>query len=442
MPIRIQGSGLFLLAACCLAATGTAGHAASPVVKLPRLALCHFTPDQDSALPLPALARFSPAPLLRFLHGPAAAATADKDDDDADDDDDEDADEADDADPPVRNLIAFTPARRPGGPCTRLSGEFAASSTVSGRRARTEPDRLAGETRATLGLSLLEETEWGRFRAVMELEWRDSAGAASALWMSLGPATLGLKASGFDFWSGDEFGFRATAPSASTPLVSLMLATGETGRLLLGLEDNQARRMVASGYSRRNLPDVVLRWQEEGGGLTLHAAGAFRWLDLVGHAGRPGYAVIAGLRRDLPGLGTESYALGQFSYADAAPGYLGIAQPGGLLRFTLPRSGPAFLLETMRGWTGALAYSHGWSERWRSNAFVTYADLSLPEGPARGRIRTGRAAANLVWTPLSGLDITWELAASRIYRFDTLFSQSGYPRQPVLTAQMALARRF
>ncbi|MCZ8262216.1 MAG: porin [Beijerinckiaceae bacterium] len=463
--LRVRSGAMPAIGAIVLTLTGVGADpavaqtrqppGARPAV-VPSLAQCRFTPDADAALPLPVFAGLDPSRLLPMpaTMGEAGKAKADEDEDE-DEDGDESEDDTEDSDPPVRGFLALTPrAGGLSGPCYKITGSFAYSSAhtdgtgPTGRFSATQRDKVQKESKATLGLQMLEDTEFGRFRAAFEVEWSASSGttgsALGTAWMSLGAFTWGLKGSSFDFWSGDEFGFRATAPSASTPLASVALRTGPASTLLVSLEDQQARQMGSTGYSGKSLPDLVMRWRYESEGLTVHAAGALHELNLAlaTPIRRLGYAAILGIRRDVPFFAHGDYWTIQAAYADTAPGYLGIAQPGGLLRFTLPRGGPVFLMETMRGWTAAAAYSHGWSPTWRSNAFATMADLRIPEGPGRGRIQVGRAALNVVWTPLEGLDLTWELAASKIYRLDTIFGLINYPSHPSVTAQWAISRRF
>jgi hypothetical protein len=282
----------------------------------------------------------------------------------------------------------------------------------------------------------------------LEFDWSNSAGtssgSANTIWMSLGPVTLGVKGSHFDFWAGDEFGFRATAPSASTFLTSLALRTSEKSTLILSAEDPTARRLVNNGYGGVSFPDGIARWQYESDSTTLHLGGALRQLrfESPDRRSRYGYAVMFGVQRQIASIGTDDYFIAQAAYADTAPGYLGIAQPGGLLNFTFSRNAPVALLETMRGWTAALAYSHGWSERWRSNAFATFVDLRITEGSGSGKAQVGRAAANLVWTPITGLDLTWELGAGRIYRLDGFVGSGLLPTSTSYSGQFSVSRKF
>ncbi|MCZ8375798.1 MAG: porin [Beijerinckiaceae bacterium] len=369
-------------------------------------------------------------------------------------DDEDEVDDDEEADPPVRNFVALRASSLQSGPCYRLSAGMASSVTLSDGTAssgRFKPDgrqSSQSEIRATIGLQSLEETEIGRVRTAFELELNrvngETTASVSSIWASAGPLTFGLKGSNFDYWAGDEFGFKATAPSASTVLASLAFRLSESGTLTASAEAQDARWLSDSGYSKNPLPDLITRWRYEVEGTTLHLGMAFRALSLVQPTSirRFGFAGTAAIQRDVTGFGVNDYWLAQVTYADTAPGYLGIAQPGGLLRFTLPRNLPVLLLETMKGWTAAIAYSHGWSETWRFNAFATFADLKVPEIPQRRSIQVGRAAANLVWTPVKGLDLTWELGAGRVYSIDKLFGPANYPKGPSYTAQFAISRKY
>lgn len=453
---RLPAAGIFALGAILAAmddasAQSLKARAANP----PLLAVCHFSDDPDAYLRVRVFERLD----LRALTASAAKsaqknddANTDDDDEDDDEDDEEEAEEeAEDSDPPVRNFIAAQ--AQPGmqrGPCYKISGLATYSVTLkdaSGTPTRPS-DRLLKEARATLGLQMIEDLPIGRFRAALELDWSSAAGtssgSANSIWMSLGPVTLGLKGSHFDFWAGDEFGFRATAPSASTFLSSLALRTSEKSTLILSAEDPITRRLANTGYAGEALPDGIARWQYENDATTVHLGGALRQLrfESPNRMTRYGYAVIVGVQQQIASFGRGDYVTAQLAYADTAPGYLGIAQAGGLLNFTLPRNSSVVLLETMRGWTAALAYSHGFSDRWRSNAFATYVDLQITEGVARGKVQVGRAAINVVWTPFTGFDLTWELAASQIYRVDTFVGLANVSKHPSFSGQFAVSRKF
>jgi hypothetical protein len=423
--------------------------------RAPLLAACHFAEDSDAFLRVPIFDGIDPhqrqasaakAPKEK------AGADADADEEDEDEDeDDEDGEESEDSDPPVRNFIAIRAG--PGlqrGPCYKISGSAAYSITLldGASSINRTSDRLRKEARATLGLHMIEDLPIARFRAALELEWSSAAGtnsgSVSGAWMSLGPVTLGVKGSHFDFWAGDEFGFKATAPSVSTFLTSLALRTSEKSTLTLSAEDPITRRLVNGGYGGVVLPDSIARWQYESDSTTLHFGGALRQLRFQSpdRRTRYGYAVLFGVQQQVASIGTDDYLTAQAAYADTAPGYLGIAQPGGLLNFTLPRNAPVAVLETMRGWTAALAYSHGWSERWRSNAFATFLDLRVTEGIGNGKVQVGRAAVNVVWTPIKGLDLTWELGAGRVYRLDSFVGLATLPSRTSYSGQFSVSRNF
>ncbi len=454
-------ASLWSVVGCLALSTGLAasGDASAQALKakpanVPLLAVCHFAEDTDAYVRAPILDGFHLRQLTTNSASSAKKSDASNEDKDDDEEDDEDT-EPEDSDPPVRNFIATQ--ARPGlqrGPCFKVSGTATYSVTLNdgtstaARLNGRQNDRLLKEGRSTIGLQMIEDLPIGRFRAGLEFDWSSSAGSdsvsASSLWMSLGPVTLGLKGSYFDFWSGDEFGFRATAPSASTPLISLGLRTSKNSTLILSAEDPVQRRLADTGYGGVALPDAIARWKYEDDSTTLHLGGALHQLRFASpdRTTRYGHAAVFGIQQQISSIGTDDYVTAQLAYANTAPGYLGIAQPGGLARFTLPRNAPVFIMETVRGWTSALSYSHGWSDTWRSNAFATYVDLKITEGPGRGKVQVGRSAINLVWTPVTGLDLTWELGASQIYKVDTFLGLANFPKRPSYTSQFAISRKF
>jgi hypothetical protein len=418
---------------------------------------CRFDPDTDRHI---GLSRFSAAAVqLKPVASAKQGAENPDEDQEDDEEDDEEEDEAEDADEedddeerPIMRFASPTPS--PAMPCYRINGSVGLTFTATGLSAGpgTRLDRISGrtqfESKATVGLHTLSDSELGRVRAALVYEatgtGETSTAALSEAWISVGPFTFGQVGSRFDFWSGDEFGFRVTAPSSNPWLAAVSIATGETSALTVSIEDPTKRRLGLPGLAGLDYPDVVARWRLETETLQVHLGAAMRHLRFssVDVKTEVGFAAIAGVQLSLPSAGVDDYVLLQGVYADKAPGYLGIAQASGLTGLTLPSELLAEPSETARGWTGAIAYSHGWSERLRSNVFATYLDLTLPRSTGAPRIQVMRTAGNLVWTPVRGLDITFEAGVSRTITDATGLNLVRLFEGTRLTAQMAIARSF
>lgn len=444
------------VAACAAAAIAwiSAADAQERLLKAkppsPAMERCGVQPDSDRHMGLSRFVAARPVPTA----SPSSAAAEDDDDDSEDDDEEEDEgeDEDEEEERPVTRFMGPSPS--PATPCFRIDGSVGTSFTATGLSAGlgTSLDRISTrsqfESKATIGLQTLSDSDIGRVRAAMVYEWtgtgESSTAALAEAWIAIGPLTFGQIGSRFDFWSGDEFGFRVTAPSSNPWLAAVSIATGQTSALTLSVEDPTKRRLGLPGVAGLDYPDVIARWRLETESVALHLGGAVRHLRFssVDVKSELGFAVIGGVQISIPSAGVEDYVVVQGVYADKAPGFLGIAQATGLTGLTLPSSLLAEPAETARGWTAALAYSHGFSETLRGNLFATYLDLTLPRVNRSPDIRTFRAAGNIVWTPVPGLDITFEAGASR-----TVTDASGF--NPVrllggtrLTAQLAIARSF
>lgn len=251
----------------------------------------------------------------------------------------------------------------------------------------------------------------------------------------VGPFTFGLSDSRFNFWTGDEFAFSARLPSRSSGLLAWERDLTESWSLALALEDPGLSTSSSLPVSRSLVPDGVARLVYSSGPWTMHLAGVLR--DVAGPPARLGRAGIAGATYEATILGRPGNVTAQIAGGvDAAP-YIGsqldTAAAGQILRSGDPNRGFSTVIAARREWTDQLA----------SNVYVSRYQISVPlVGKARGTLRVDRMAANLVWTPVTGLKagIETSYADSRAAITDRVVPAVLFGRS--LSTQLFIERTF
>ncbi len=224
---------------------------------------------------------------------------------------------------------------------------------------------------------------------------------------------IGMQASRFDAWAGDEFTFRSLAPSQSPGQVSGVVWRGAQSIALISVEDPAFRRITVSGYAGLRWPDLVGRFGGKWGDATLTLSAATHETPLSTGDTIRGHAGLASLKYDLPALGDGSYVLAQTTYSARALGYLGINTTSNLLGVSLPGFLSAETAERGAGFSAALVGVWAPSERWQFAAYATAARLTLP-GALGGSVSIVRSAMNAKWSPVKNLDFVVEAGYARL----------------------------
>ncbi len=267
--------------------------------------------------------------------------------------------------------------------------------------------------------------------------------------VQFGPITAGKAQSFFDFYAAD-LGFSSLRTSDRT--VNLLAYTASFGggfTATLSFEDgntsgfnqvlNAAGAAGGRTYQGSVMPDIVasLRVDQGWGSAQLSGAISDRSTNRVAvgpvldSGDEFGYAISGGVKFNLPMLAAGDQLWLQATYADGAIGYLGYGNAVGYGRalatigdFTVnPITGIG--TKSTTGFTLAAAFRHYWTPQIRSDFIASYSELKL--GSVAGPVVAGVATtlkgidpkelilgANLVWSPVSGLDIGVEVLYSRV----------------------------
>lgn len=284
---------------------------------------------------------------------------------------------------------------------------------------------------------------------------RGAAGTGSLLdlaFVQFGPITAGRAQSFFDFYASDYnfasvrtadsrvnlLAYTATFGSGFSATVSLEDRTsGTVGRELPGViflpgVDGTAAAVVQG----QDFPDLVasLRVDQGWGSAQLSGAvGQRKYATAAALGAVDGdevvWAIQGGVKINLPMLAAGDALFLQAAYADGALGYLGWSNNsfglGRLGRLTLadasinPITGS---VDNSTGWSIVAALRHFWTPTLRTEISASYSELKLGYNDNASLFAFSRSldpkeflvAANLIWSPVSGLDIGVEVLYSHL----------------------------
>jgi hypothetical protein len=180
----------------------------------------------------------------------------------------------------------------------------------------------------------------------------------------------------------------------------------------------------------QTMPDVVGNVKYAGTWGSVQLGGALHQLrsaNLVGPVGGPfdypdadlGWAVTGQGAFNLPMLAEGDALWLAATYADGALGYLGFdpnVTGGATTRDVVDAYiGPDGDIETGRGWSIAGGLNHYWTPTVRQSVFGSYARVEYGSGiPSLFDFTEWRAGSNVIWSPVSGLDIGVEVLYSNL----------------------------
>lgn len=361
--------------------------------------------------------------------------------------------------------------------CLRVGGRVRAEYTVGSRYGDTG-DAYGTRSRGRLNIDARTATAYGTLRTFFRYELTVSSGfyagttngnqgiiapgqarnlgAATAsnldlAFIQFGPITAGRAQSFFDFYANDlTFSTFRTADSRLN-LLAYTATFGSGFSATISLEDRNTGTgtrenpvISPGGVSTllgQNFPDLVgsLRVDQGWGSAQLSAALTQRSINNAALGVRNqdewGWAVQGGVKINLPMLAAGDHLFLQAAYADGALGYLGWGGQFGVGRMTSSVAANQLLVadysvnalgnaKSATGWSIVAALRHFWTPTLRSELAASYSELKLGYTLANQAVAGVVArpldpkelivAGNLIWSPVSGLDIGVEVLYTRV----------------------------
>ncbi|KPF72651.1 hypothetical protein IP69_01840 [Bosea sp. AAP35] len=360
--------------------------------------------------------------------------------------------------------------------CLRIGGRVRAEYTVGTRYGETQ-DAYGTRSRGRLNVDARTATAYGTLRTFFRYELTVSSGfysgtiggnqgiiapgtgrnTASATGSNLdlafvqfGPITAGRAQSFFDFYANDfSFSTLRTADSRLN-LLAYTATFGSGFSATISLEDrntgtggreNGVVSAVGSTLLGQDFPDVVASLRVDQGWGSAQLSGALTQRNISntgilfnGSKDEMGFAIQGGVKLNLPMLAAGDTLFLQAAYADGALGYLGWGGQFGSGRQTSSVGGAQLLVgdfgvnalgntDSATGWSFVAALRHFWTPQLRSELFGSYSELKLGYTLAAQAVpgvvsrpldpKELIVGANLIWSPVSGLDIGVEVLYTR-----------------------------
>lgn len=294
--------------------------------------------------------------------------------------------------------------------------------------------------------------------------------------IQFGPITAGRAQSFFDFYANDfTFSTLRTADNRLN-LLAYTATFGSGFSATVSLEDrttgtqNREGLVVSPGgvstILGQDFPDVVasLRVDQGWGSAQLSGAISQRNISAAGplfnrNKDETAFAIQGGVKLNLPMLAAGDTLFLQAAYADGALGYLGYGNStaagsqigiGRIASSTLPLAVADYGVnalgntKSVTGWSFVAALRHFWTPQLRSELFGSYSELKLgytlvnqAVGGVVSRPLDPKeliVGANLIWSPVSGLDIGVEVLYSRVELKQAVLQANNAGARPALAA--------
>lgn len=316
--------------------------------------------------------------------------------------------------------------------CLRVSGQVRAEYYYN------EPSTRASNTtstraRARLFVDHRQQTDYGLLRTYMFYQLtKDSGGTLAGApvlyhgFVQFGGLTAGRVNSFHDFYA-NKWAWSLIRHS-ERPINALAYTHSFGGGFsaTLALEDGTERRTTINGgtYAGHVVPDIVLALRAEQSWGTAQLSGALHQVraTAVGSDAEYGFAVRAGVEVKMDMVSKGSAFVLEGTYADGAVDYLAAAGDNQLATLTVKNATTGISdatlvgtnLKTTKGWNVMAAYRHQWSPEWRSVLHASYMDLNTPAASTHSDLKELRLAKQLVWSPVSGLDIGAEVLYTKL----------------------------
>lgn len=303
--------------------------------------------------------------------------------------------------------------------------------------------------RAYIYLDARTQTEFGLLRTYTSVFLTNSAGTQSTTaeyaFVQLGGFTFGLAQSFYDFWTGYSYGVQLTDYSdTKNRLLAYTANFGNGLSATLSVEDSMTRQSLliapatpatsANGNAGMKLPDLVANLKIDQGWGSAQIMGALhqvRFADTTAE-GTLGWAIGAGVQYNVPALGPGDAVALQVGYADGANGYP-LDSWDGRITDAINAGG---VTRTTRSWHIGGGWNHNFTDMLEANLEGGY---HVADAATNARdLSQWDITGNLVWHPVSGLDIGTELQYRRVdYK-----AASGLADKDELYATFRVQRTF
>jgi len=331
--------------------------------------------------------------------------------------------------------------------CLRVGGRVRAEYRYVEPEFRDD-DAIGFRARGRIQLDARTATAYGLLRTFVRFEMTRDTGVygfsstyanVDQAFIQFGGLTAGRAVTFFDNGDIDTEAF-GTVRWSDQPNVNLLAYTFSFGNgfsATLSLEEgryagNDFDLDPVNGVSfleaGQRMPDVVANLTYSGTWGSATVAGALHQLRSVAIGGVPtdfipdteyGFAVTGQVNFNLPMLAPGDALWFTATYADGALGYLGFdtsASAGGTSRAVVDAYyGADGEIETGRGWQVAGGLRHYWTPEIRQNIFGSYARVNYgAEVPEGFDFTEWRAGTNVIWSPVSGLDLGVEVLYANV----------------------------
>jgi hypothetical protein len=222
-----------------------------------------------------------------------------------------------------------------------------------------------------------------------------------------------------NFWDSSDFQFTASAPNRSSYLVSYEHALTDELTATLAVEAGPSTTRGADTWRLPQTPPYYtgrLRYEKDD--WILHASAAYHQLEARapplltgGVVVREGWAASAGVTIPFKAVHEDDSATVQTTYSVDSSIFLGTPSDIAFLAAVIPTTGPTV------GWSVLGSYVHNWTDKWKTNLFVSQLELSVDLSIAHPSVKTTRTGATLSYE----IDDHWQIGAEIDYlsaRFD------------------------
>ncbi len=325
--------------------------------------------------------------------------------------------------------------------CLRVGGRVRAEYRYVEPESRFD-DTIGFRARGRIQLDARTATAYGLLRTFVRFEMTRDTGVygfsntyadVDQAFVQFGGLTAGRAQTFFDNGDIDTQSF-GTIRWSDQPNVNLLAYTFSFGNgfsATLSLEEGRYAGRDFLGYdfdpddefedfrtAGQRAPDVVANLTYAGTWGSATVAGALHQIrgladpTVIG-ADTPdteyGFAVTAQATFNLPMLAAGDALWIAATYADGATGYLGFGDDEPEAVYDADGE-----IDTTSGWSVAAGLRHYWTPEIRQNVFGSYARVEFGDAFDANDFTEWRAGTNLIWSPVSGLDLGVEVLYSNL----------------------------